>query len=118
MVHIHLGNGSMNPEKPGHFNGPPTPELAAEWKPLLQHQNFRLQKEEYGPFADDGNLVQLADKSGYMATVAVYHGLHCTKRLHRYLYQTDYYPDMSVEDKERLMFHAGKIICQYLVIGY
>ncbi|KAG9198359.1 hypothetical protein G6514_010202 [Epicoccum nigrum] len=110
LVHLHLPNGSINPEKPGHFGGPPTPALVAEWKNLLQHQNFRLQKEEYGPFADDPNLVQLADGSGYMATVAVYHGLHCTKRLHHYLYADDYYPDMSADDKQRLMFHAEHCI--------
>lgn len=45
-----------------------------------------------------------------MATVAVYHGLHCTKRLHHYLYAADYYPDMSADDKLRLMFHAGTYI--------
>ena len=71
-------------------------------------QNIRLPKDDFGPFADDEDLVELSDKSGYMGTLAVFHGLHCLKRFHHYLYQDDYYPDMSVDDKRRLLFHAGK----------
>ncbi|KAF2128709.1 hypothetical protein P153DRAFT_292948, partial [Dothidotthia symphoricarpi CBS 119687] len=118
LDHIYLGNGTMNPEKKGHFNGKPTPELAAEWKELLQHQNFRLQKEDFGPFANDENLVQLSDKSGYFATIAVYHGLHCLKRFHHYLYQDEYYPDMSADDKRRLLFHAATDKAQHQCVAW
>ena len=71
-------------------------------------QNIRLQKEQLGPLANDESLVRLSDGSGYFATLAVYHGLHCVKRLHHYIHQDSYYPSLSDSDTQRLLYHTGK----------
>ncbi|RAL14253.1 uncharacterized protein BO97DRAFT_465902 [Aspergillus homomorphus CBS 101889] len=98
----------LNPEKPGHFNGKPTSELAADWKGIMQHQNVRLQRHELGPFSDDDNVIHLVDGSGYYATLAVFHGLHCLKRFHHYIHRDSYYSNMTDEDTARLLYHTGE----------
>ncbi|MCJ1394404.1 hypothetical protein MMC18_007282 [Xylographa bjoerkii] len=106
LTPVYLANGTLNPEKPTNFNGKPTPELAEAWKNLVQHQNVRLQKEELGPFAEDDGVIQLSDGSGYFGTLAVFHGLHCVKRLHHYIHRDSYYPNLSKMDADRLLYHT------------
>jgi hypothetical protein len=100
----------LNPDKPGHFNGKPTPELAEAWKSIMQHQNIRLQRHELGPFTDDKSVIQLADGSGYFATLAVFHGLHCLKRFHHYIHRDSYYPNMTAEEAASLLYHTGELL--------
>ena len=74
----------------------------------MTDQNIRLQKDEFRPFANDESLVELADGSGYYGTLAVFHALHCEKRLHHYLYRDSYYPDLDDDGDIRLLYHTGK----------
>ncbi|RDW81524.1 oxidase ustYa family protein [Aspergillus mulundensis] len=106
LLPVYLPNGTLNPDKPGHFNGKPTPELAESWKSIMQHQNIRLQRHELGPFADDESVIELADGSGYFATLAVFHGLHCLKRFHHYIHRNSYYPNTTAEDEASLLYHT------------
>ena len=39
--------------------------------------NIRLRKEELGEHLDRPDLVELADGSGYYASLSAYHSLHC-----------------------------------------
>lgn len=73
----------------------------------MQHQNIRLQRHELGPFANDQSVIQLADGSGYFATLAVFHGLHCLKRFHHYIHRDSYYPNMTAEEAAALLYHTG-----------
>lgn len=74
---------------------------------MILDQNIRLQKEELGSFANDQSLVKLSDGSGYYATLAVFHGLHCVKRLHHFVHRDSYYPGISQTDADRLLYHTG-----------
>ncbi|KAF2107808.1 hypothetical protein BDV96DRAFT_606088 [Lophiotrema nucula] len=103
---VYLSNGTLNPEKSGHFNGKPTAELAAAWKSLMQHQNIAVPKESLGQSAHDDGLIELADGSGYAASLAVFHGLHCVKRFHHWVHRDAYYPDLNDHDKDKLLFHT------------
>ncbi|EED22273.1 conserved hypothetical protein [Talaromyces stipitatus ATCC 10500] len=107
LIPIHQPDGSLNPEKPGHFNGKPTRELAEDWKNIMQHQNIRLTKDELGPFSHDDGVVKLGDGSGSYGTFAVFHGLHCVKRFHHYLYKDFYYPNMTKLDSTKLLYHTA-----------
>ncbi|KAL4908815.1 hypothetical protein BDW74DRAFT_174047 [Aspergillus multicolor] len=109
LLPVYLPDGTLNPDKPGHFNGKPTPELAESWKSIMQHQNIRLQRHELGPFAQDESVIELADGSGYFATLAVFHGLHCLKRFHHYIHRDSYYPNTTAEDEARLLYHTGEL---------
>ena len=42
-----------------------------------EDQNIRLTNEELGEWRNMPGLVELADKSGYYATLSAYHSLHC-----------------------------------------
>ena len=75
----------------------------------MQHQNITLPKDSLGPFANDEGLVELSDGSGYFSTLAVFHGLHCLKRLHHYVHRDSYYPGLDDLGKDRLLFHTGKL---------
>ncbi len=71
-------------------------------------QNIRIKQEELGQFAGDESLVKLSDGSGYYATTAVFHGLHCIKRVHHFIYRDSYYDDISDEEARLLQLHTGE----------
>ena len=62
-------------------------------------------------FAHDDDLIELADGSGYWSTMAVYHGLHCVKRLHHYIHKDYYYAGLNGSDSFRLLKHTGELCC-------
>ncbi|KAJ5419503.1 uncharacterized protein N7487_003053 [Penicillium crustosum] len=103
LLPVYLPNGTLNPKKPGHFNRKSTPQLADDWKNIMQRTDVR---GELGPFAHDDSVIQLADGSGYFATLAVFHGLHCLKRFHHYIHRDSYYPNMTEENNARLLYHT------------
>lgn len=69
---------------------------------------MRLLSDELGTLAGDDTLVQLSDSSGYFATLAVYHGLHCVQRLHHWLYKESYYDGLSTDEERLLKAHTGE----------
>ncbi|KAL9077675.1 MAG: hypothetical protein Q9161_000047 [Pseudevernia consocians] len=42
---------------------------------------------------------------GYFGTLTVFHELHCLKRLHRYMYPSYYFPNLSDQEKEDNRYH-------------
>lgn len=103
---IYKHDGSLNPHKPTAFNGPPRPELEAEWDKLMAHSEVRVSEEELGEYGGDDSIVELGDKSGYYVTVSAFHGLHCVRRLHQFLYPDVYYSDATEYENWILLRHA------------
>ncbi|KAF2162361.1 hypothetical protein M409DRAFT_27366 [Zasmidium cellare ATCC 36951] len=103
---IYLPNGTLNPTKPGDIIGDPRPSLDDAWNALMRGQNVRVTKDELGTFSEDDSLIELADGSGYYASLAVFHGLHCVQRLHHFIHKDFYYDDMSDDDLRRLKHHT------------
>lgn len=68
----------------------------------------RVAHHELGEFEYDDSIIELGDKSGYYVTVSVFHGLHCIRRLHQYLYVDHYYSNLTDHEKFMLMRHTGK----------
>lgn len=77
------------------FVGEPRPELENAWHNLLQRMFLRalqsLFAKEYlddnirmplDDFESDSSVVELADGSGAIAQLSVFHGLHCLVGLH------------------------------------
>ncbi|KAF1952035.1 hypothetical protein CC80DRAFT_423401, partial [Byssothecium circinans] len=110
LTPVYLPNGTLNAEHTGHFNGKPSPEVSTAWKSVMQHQNLFLPKDSFGPFANDKSLIELTDGSGYYGTLAVYHSLHCLKRLHHFVHRDSYYPDLDDGGEDRLLFHTEHCI--------
>lgn len=71
-------------------------------------QNVRVTKDELGEFSEDDSLIELADGSGYYASLAVFHGLRCVQRLHHFIHKDFYYDDMNDDNLRRLKHHTGE----------
>jgi len=77
---------------------------------MVTDQHVRVNEQELGQFSGDDSLVKLTDGSGYYVTVAVYHGIHCVERLHKFLYPETYYPNISATDFGTLKQHTEHCI--------
>ncbi|KAI1110465.1 hypothetical protein F5Y14DRAFT_454999 [Nemania sp. NC0429] len=106
LLGIFRHDGSLNPHKTNSFNGPPRPELEDAWDSLIKNQNLRISYEELGQFAEDDTIIKLSDGSGYFVTIAFYHGLHCVRRLHHYIYKDHYYSNATEWEIFMLRRHA------------
>ncbi|KAL7621387.1 hypothetical protein AAE478_008709 [Parahypoxylon ruwenzoriense] len=103
-----LGGGIIQYEsryfrKYGHWDSPFSqkagPGLDDAWHTLLSGMNIRAPKEWLEPFGVDS--VRLADGSGVLVQLGVYHELHCLKKLKHWNYRSHYYGNLSdVELKE------------------
>lgn len=69
-----------------------------------------MTKDELGQFQDQDSIIELSDKSGFYVTVSAFHGLHCVRRFHKYMYIDHYYPEISEWEMFMLRRHTGNII--------
>lgn len=113
-----LGKSSSNvqPLEPTNFY--------SKWLIRIVDQSIRLSKAELGEYRHRPGLVELADGSGYFATLSAYHSLHCSyaipashgpvlttlgiKKLHHLMYFEHYYPNMNERQAMLIRHHAGK----------
>ncbi|BCS02759.1 oxidase ustYa family protein [Aspergillus luchuensis] len=87
------------------FTGDPRPEFDAAWNHLLQPMTIKISKEELSNLPDSS--IAFKDGSGYIAELAVYHELHCIKRLRRHFHLDRYYPNMTADEWEREQTHVN-----------
>lgn len=83
------------------------PSLVLQTLTRTPDQAIRVHEEELGQFAGEKNLIRLSDGSGYYVTMAVFHGLHCVRRLHHFIHRDVYYEGISEGDSARLKSHTG-----------
>lgn len=67
-----------------------------------------LEPEVMRHYGREDSGVGLPEGGGYIGTLNVYHELHCLKRLHQYMYQEYYWPDLSPRQLELNRLHNGK----------
>lgn len=105
---LHNSLGTMNP-----FKGPPGPEQVEAWESLLTNTNIRLTAEEVERM--NVTSVQLADGSGdYLASLDVYHELHCVKYIHHYIHG-DYYNEPTAVPAEMHVDHCLDTIRKFIM---
>ncbi|KAF2846518.1 hypothetical protein T440DRAFT_510833 [Plenodomus tracheiphilus IPT5] len=91
-------------DKYGHLGGnpfsqPPGPELDEAWHGLLAGMNIVVSSKWLDEFGTSS--VRLADGSGVLGQLGVYHELHCLKKLKHWNYRAHYYEHLAdVELKE------------------
>lgn len=68
---------------------------------------LKISAEELSHLHDDS--IAFADGSGYIAEMAVYHELHCIKRIRRHFHLERYYPGMSAEERQKEEVHIGTL---------
>ncbi|KAI0602838.1 hypothetical protein F4775DRAFT_597977 [Biscogniauxia sp. FL1348] len=94
-------------KKYGHLDSPfsqkPGPELDAAWHEQLSGMNIRVSSEWLKPF--NAESVHLANGSGVLVQLGVYHELHCLKKLKHWIYRSHYYGNISATDLEEEEAH-------------
>ncbi|KAE8418449.1 hypothetical protein BDV36DRAFT_295093 [Aspergillus pseudocaelatus] len=85
------------------FTGDPRPEFDAAWKHLLEPMTINITSEELSNLPDPS--IAFNDGTGYIAELAVYHELHCIKRIRRHFHLDRYYPNMTEDDRIREEAH-------------
>jgi hypothetical protein len=82
------------------YNGKPTQEQTEAWEELVRPAFFAASREELSRAGESlENIAELED-GGYLATIAVYHELHCLRNLRFYLFRDVYYPNMTAAEEE------------------
>ncbi|TVY36281.1 Cyclochlorotine biosynthesis protein [Lachnellula subtilissima] len=90
----------IHPQGPETYWGTPTVEQTKSWERLLEPVMMRASYEEMALAGEDpDNSIKLLD-GGYLASLGVYHDLHCLRRIRFFLYADHFYPDMT--EKQRV----------------
>lgn len=102
----HPEHGVANSE----FDGPPSNTSARAWTNLLQPFYFNISKSEVLSAGSSPEISVRVKEGGYLASLAVYHEIHCLNQLRNFLYvRTD--PERSSEhDGEYWKGHLGHCI--------
>ncbi|KAL4768173.1 hypothetical protein BDW60DRAFT_132426 [Aspergillus nidulans var. acristatus] len=85
------------------FTGEPRTELDAAWRHILEPMTTKISAEELAHLPDTS--IPFADGSGYIAELAVYHELHCVKRVRRFLHLSHYMPNITADELVRENTH-------------
>ncbi|KAE8451798.1 hypothetical protein EG329_002638 [Mollisiaceae sp. DMI_Dod_QoI] len=87
------------------YSGKPSPELDKAWHDLLNAENIRIEPEVMSRLGREDVGVRIPGDDGYIGTLNVYHEIHCLKRIHQYMYQDVYFPDIDDSQRELNRLH-------------
>ncbi|KAH7127179.1 hypothetical protein B0J11DRAFT_567891, partial [Dendryphion nanum] len=92
------------------FSGPPSTENDDDWKELLRPIYFNASARELKKaHIDESDAVRYAG-GGFIASLGVYHDMHCLRKLRHWLYREKYLPDMSPRDEANMLEHLDHCI--------
>ncbi|XDG00480.1 hypothetical protein ABKA04_000095 [Annulohypoxylon sp. FPYF3050] len=92
------------------YAGPPTPEKDKAWAHLVKPAYFNATIEELEQAGESLNDIARLKEGGYLASIGVFHELHCVRQLRFYLYKERYYPNLSERDVKYLHIHLDHCI--------
>ncbi|KAF2197123.1 hypothetical protein GQ43DRAFT_381725 [Delitschia confertaspora ATCC 74209] len=81
------------------YTGEPRPEHDEAWAKLIEPITIKVSERDLN--AINATSIAFKDGSGYIAETAVYHELHCIKRVRRHLHLSHYYPNMTEDQRLR-----------------
>ncbi|KAI1213248.1 uncharacterized protein F4807DRAFT_449920 [Annulohypoxylon truncatum] len=100
-----IGDHALKQNLPSVYSGPPSAENENAWQDLLTPMYFKATREEMlrgeQPLENGTQLTG----GGYLATLGVYHELHCLRQLRLYLYRDYYYANLTSTQDEYLHKH-------------
>ncbi|KAH8881938.1 hypothetical protein GQ53DRAFT_734493 [Thozetella sp. PMI_491] len=99
------GEHALDHNRYSPYSGPPTPDQERAWDDLIKPVYFRASREELergGERLD--NLAEL-EGGGYLATIGVYHEIHCLRQLRLQLFRDRYYPNLTEAQDKYLHRH-------------
>ncbi|EED12773.1 conserved hypothetical protein [Talaromyces stipitatus ATCC 10500] len=90
------------------FAGPPREELENAWHDLLKNDNIRV---PIG-YLDEKNLttVYTKDHAEGIASLSIYHSLHCLKKIKRMMFKEHYYANKDETSMAREEKHADHCV--------
>lgn len=87
------------------FSGPPTAEQDKAWDELVKPSFFKVTREELEKAGSTFDRIAQLTDGGYVATLGVYHELHCVRQLRFYLSKERYYPHLTQGQADYLQHH-------------
>ncbi|KAI1501575.1 hypothetical protein F5X99DRAFT_382347 [Biscogniauxia marginata] len=87
------------------YSGPPTPEQDQAWDELVKSSFFKVTYEELEQAGESFEHIAELSDGGYVATLGVYHELHCVRQLRFYLSKERYYPHLTQVQEDYLQHH-------------
>ncbi|KAI0153131.1 hypothetical protein GGR57DRAFT_512940 [Xylariaceae sp. FL1272] len=101
------------------YFGEPSAALDARWEELLQYQWIQVPKSDMRRLGREEEGIQLPG-GGYFGTLAIFHDLHCLRRVHHAFYRDHYFPNLTKKEKWLDQMHAAfakafnaKEMCRY-----
>ncbi|KAK8080941.1 hypothetical protein PG997_008759 [Apiospora hydei] len=92
------------------YAGVPTPENDKAWDALIRPAYFNATVEELERAGESLDNVTRLTGGGYLASIGVYHELHCVRQLRFYIYKDRYYPNLSESEEKYLQFHLDHCV--------
>ncbi|KAI1428154.1 hypothetical protein F5Y12DRAFT_733886 [Xylaria sp. FL1777] len=93
---------------PGHYSvyaGPPSEEQEEAWDRLITPVYFNISRDELSRAGESFEHIIELTEGGYIASVAVYHELHCLRNLRLYVFRDRYYPNLTESQHHYLKTH-------------
>lgn len=87
------------------FTGSPRPEFDEAWKHIIEPLTTLILPSEYSSDDLGASTIALADGSGYIGELSVYHELHCIKRIRHWLSPEVYHVNISAYDHRLEAIH-------------
>ncbi|CZR59325.1 uncharacterized protein PAC_09217 [Phialocephala subalpina] len=87
------------------YSGRPSQELDRAWHDLLNVENIRVDSDTMKHLGREQIGVRIPGEENFIGTLNVYHEIHCLKRIHQYMYQDHYFPDIDDSQREMNRLH-------------
>ncbi|RCI13931.1 hypothetical protein L249_8162 [Ophiocordyceps polyrhachis-furcata BCC 54312] len=92
------------------YAGPPSTEQEKAWDALVQPTYFNLSRDELERTGEPADRIVEAVAGGYMASLGVYHEIHCLRELRYWIYRDKYHPNITNAEARDIVGHLGQLL--------
>ncbi|MCJ1233296.1 hypothetical protein MMC14_001251 [Varicellaria rhodocarpa] len=90
----------------GAYSGAPNPNQTRAWEELLSPVMIRASSEEMALAGELSDTSVELFSGGFLASLGVYHDLHCLRRIRFYIYKDLYYPNITSQQQSYEEMHV------------
>lgn len=87
------------------YSGSPTLEQDRAWDELVRPSFFKVTRDELEKAGSSLDNIAELTGGGYVATLGVYHELHCVRQPRFYIFKERYYPHLTQVQEDYLKHH-------------
>ncbi|RDA88978.1 hypothetical protein CP532_0703 [Ophiocordyceps camponoti-leonardi (nom. inval.)] len=99
------------------YAGPPSTEQEEAWNALVQPTYFNLSRDELEKTGEPTDRIVEAVAGGYMASLGVYHEIHCLRELRYWIYRDKYHPNINSTEARDIIGHLESLRLTILCHG-